>query len=82
MTAVAPLDPGKEEFQQGLELAALSEAMQGRDEAIRQLDRANRQDRARMVGTIAALMSQYEISLVELEDNLAHQRKRGVHADT
>jgi hypothetical protein len=25
-------------------------------------------------------MSQYEISLVELEDNLAHQRKRGTHA--
>jgi hypothetical protein len=27
-------------------------------------------------------MSQYEISLVELEDNLAHQRKRGTHAAT
>lgn len=82
MAAVAPLDPGKEGFQQGQELDALSDAMQGRDEAIRQLDQANRQDRARMVSSIAALMSQYEITLVELEDNLANQRKRGVHADT
>ncbi|MGY6271909.1 hypothetical protein ACXIUT_19630 [Achromobacter denitrificans] len=80
MTAVAPLVPGKEDIQQDQELVALSEAMQERDEAIRQLYQANRQDRARMVGSIAALMSQYGISLVELEDNLAHQRKRGTHA--